>query len=95
VKRFFSKQPLPILIPSDVWNTEVDDARIARRRQQKTDFFKKFGGPINFEPVELGVTEQPQAPRVATLRTIQPHSIVEADPPKSPYTLVYEQRMKK
>jgi hypothetical protein len=72
-------------IPENIWDTTIDEVRI----KERNDFlFNRFGRPINIPTVELGTVECPQLPPVATLESIQPHSVVEADPPKNPYMKV-------
>ena|ERR1700676_2294675 len=49
---------------------------------------KNFGGPISIPSVELGVVETRIAPLVSRVDSVQPYSVSEAEPPKSPYRKV-------
>ena len=47
-----------------------------------------FGGPIRIPTVELGEVEAAPVRPTTRVNSVQPHSISEAQPPKSPYSKV-------
>jgi hypothetical protein len=51
-----------------------------------------FDGPISIAPVELGEAKSRTAPPVSRTGSVRPHSIVEAEPPKSPYSKVGQKK---
>jgi hypothetical protein len=49
---------------------------------------KDFGGPISIPPVELGAVDAAPVRTVASVDSVQPHSVAEVEPPKNPYDKV-------
>lgn len=54
-----------------------------------------FGGPISIPTVELGEAKTAPIKSASSVGSVQPHSIVEASQPKSPYSRVGQKKEKK